>query len=225
MCRLVMGNRSLAIKEIALAKDVCLSSPKKFLLKGHSAQLHCLLGLYAMSSNFFENAEAQFTVCIAETAQKELKLFANLNLAIVYLFQHTKEEKLKVLLEHIAAEYSQYFSNQAMLGSFYYVQGLNAFHKNLFHEAKRFLRESLKMANAEDLNRLTSCSLVLLSHVFLSINNSKESMNMVTPAMQLASKIPDIHVQLWGSAILRDLQKMLGNKQAEGEALVIWNIN
>jgi len=59
------------------------------------------------------------------------------------------------------------------------------------------------MANAEDLNRLTSCSLVLLSHVFLSIGNSKESMNMVTPAMQLASKIPDIHVQLWGSAILK----------------------
>ena len=42
---------------------------------------------------------------------------------------------------------------------------------------------------------------------------------MVTPAMQLASKIPDIHVQLWGSAILRDLQKMLGNKQAETDAL------
>lgn len=68
---------------------------------------------------------------------------------------------------------------------------------------RRFLRETLKMANAEDLNRLTSCSLVLLSHVFLSIGNSKESMNMVTPAMQLASKIPDIHVQLWGNAILK----------------------
>lgn len=68
---------------------------------------------------------------------------------------------------------------------------------------RRFLRETLKMANAEDLNRLTSCSLVLLSHVFLSIGNAKESMNMVTPAMQLASKIPDIHVQLWGSAILK----------------------
>lgn len=63
------------------------------------------------------------------------------------------------------------------------------------------------MANAEDLNRLTSCSLVLLSHVFLSIGNSKESMNMVTPAMQLASKIPDIHVQLWGSAILKGFTK------------------
>lgn len=59
------------------------------------------------------------------------------------------------------------------------------------------------MANAEDLNRLTSCSLVLLGHIFLSLGNSRESMNMVTPAMQLASKIPDVHVQLWASAILK----------------------
>lgn len=74
------------------------------------------------------------------------------------------------------------------------------------------------MANAEDLNRLTSCSLVLLSHVFLSIGNSKESMNMVTPAMQLASKIPDIHVQLWGSAILKDLHRMSKDAVHEKEA-------
>lgn len=74
------------------------------------------------------------------------------------------------------------------------------------------------MANAEDLNRLTSCSLVLLSHVFLSIGNSKESMNMVTPAMQLASKIPDIHVQLWGSAILKDLHRMSKDVLHEKEA-------
>lgn len=59
------------------------------------------------------------------------------------------------------------------------------------------------MANSEDLNRLTSCSLVLLGHIFLSLGNSRESMNMVTPAMQLASKIPDVHVQLWATAILK----------------------
>lgn len=59
------------------------------------------------------------------------------------------------------------------------------------------------MANAEDLNRLTSCSLVLLGHIFLSLGNSREAMNMVTPAMQLASKIPDVHIQLWASSILK----------------------
>lgn len=42
---------------------------------------------------------------------------------------------------------------------------------------------------------------------------------MVSPAMQLASKIPDVHLQLWCSAILRDLHKMLNNPHAEKEAL------
>lgn len=59
------------------------------------------------------------------------------------------------------------------------------------------------MANAEDLNRLTSCSLVLLGHIFLSLGNSQEALNMVKPAMQLAAKIPDVHVQLWASALLK----------------------
>ena len=58
------------------------------------------------------------------------------------------------------------------------------------------------MANAEDLNRLTSCSLVLLGHIFLALGSPKEASNMVTPAMQLASKIPDLHLQLWAAAIL-----------------------
>lgn len=219
MCRLVMGNKSLAIHEIGLAKDVCLSSPNKALLRRHSPQLHCLLGLYAMSISFFDNAEKQFQICIQETQERDLKLFANLNLAIVYLRMH-REQELQHLLQQVQADTSASQSNnsQALIGSFFYVQGLNAFHKSSFHEAKRFLRETLKMANAEDLNRLTSCSLVLLSHVFLSIGNSRESMNMVTPALQLASKIPDINVQLWGTAILKELYMIQQERANEEEA-------
>ncbi|KAH8359162.1 hypothetical protein KR093_004877, partial [Drosophila rubida] len=217
MCRMVMGNRELAIREIAAARDVCLAAPHRNLLKRHSAQLHCLIGLYSMSTSFFEHAERQFLVCVSETSERDLKLFANLNLAIIYL-RTKRDADLKQILDAVSTENTHTYSSQALMGGFYYVQGLHAFHKNSFHEAKRFLRETLKMANAEDLNRLTSCSLVLLSHVFLSIGNSKESMNMVTPAMQLASKIPDIHVQLWGSAILKDLHRMSKDAQHEKEA-------
>ncbi|XP_030374576.1 MAU2 chromatid cohesion factor homolog [Scaptodrosophila lebanonensis] len=217
MCRMVMGNRELAIREIAAARDVCLAAPNRSLLKRHSAQLHCLVGLYAMSISYFEHAERQFLVCVSETTERDLKLFANLNLAIIYL-RTKRDVDLKQILDAVSTENTHTYSSQALMGGFYYVQGLHAFHKNSFHEAKRFLRETLKMANAEDLNRLTSCSLVLLSHVFLSIGNSKESMNMVTPAMQLASKIPDIHVQLWGSAILKDLHRMSKDVQHEKEA-------
>lgn len=219
LCRLIMGNKASALKEISSAKDICLASPDKSLLKAHSSQLHCLLGLYAMSIDRQDRAEMQLLASLQETNSKELKFFINLNLAIIYL-RTAQEEKLRTLLAHIAAEFIPNFSNQALLGSYYWVQGLNSYYKGSFHEAKRFLRESLKMGNAEDLNRLTSCSLVLLSQVFLSIGNSKEAMNMVVPALQLASKIPDVNVQLWGSSIQRQLYKMLGDVQQEREAFM-----
>ncbi|KOB76324.1 MAU2 chromatid cohesion factor-like protein [Operophtera brumata] len=48
---------------------------------------------------------------------------------------------------------------------------------------------------------------------------------MVTPAMQLASKIPDVHVQLWASAILkavgvRHTQRYLHNNSRESMNMV-----
>ena len=64
MCRLVIGNKSLAIRDISMARDVCLLSQNKLLLKRHSAQLHCLLGLYALSISSLDHAEKQFLGCI-----------------------------------------------------------------------------------------------------------------------------------------------------------------
>lgn len=138
MCRLVMGNKSMAIKEIAQARDVCMSSTSnkngKSLMRRHSPQLHCLLGLYAMSINQFDHAERQFQVCTEETTERDLKLFAHLNLAIIYL-RTKRETELRGILEAVSND-SPCFSSQALMGGFYYVQGLNSFYKTSFHEAK-----------------------------------------------------------------------------------------
>lgn len=170
-----------------------------------------------MSISLFEAGEQQLLCCIQETSERDLKLFVNLNLAIIYL-QTKRESDLRQILDTISVENSQCLSSQTLMGCFYYVQGLHSFHKSDFHEAKRFLRETLKMANAEDLNRLTSCSLVLLSHVFLRCGNTKECMNMVMPAAQLAAKIPDITIQLWASEITKDLYRMSMDTTKENEA-------
>lgn len=135
MCHLVMGNKSLAIKEISSARQVCLMSNNKSLLARHSAQLHCLLGLYSMSTSLFDYAEKQFTACIQETSERDLKLFANLNLAICYI-RTKRESDLKMILEQVSNDNSQCLNSQALMGGFYYVQGLNSFHKSNFHEAK-----------------------------------------------------------------------------------------
>ncbi|XP_046678426.1 MAU2 chromatid cohesion factor homolog [Homalodisca vitripennis] len=214
MCRLVMGNKTLALQEMAQACVLCQSQPR--LLQSHRPQLHTLLGLYAMSMNCMEAAEAQFMAALSLSQERDLWTFANLNLGIVYL-RGKREMEFANLLERINPDTLPSHSH-SLRAAAYYVQGLQSFFQARYNEAKRYLRETLKMANAEDSNRLTSCTLVLLGHIFLSLGNSQESMNMVTPAMQLASKIPDVHVQLWASAILKDLYRMCGDPARENEA-------
>ncbi|XP_065210046.1 MAU2 chromatid cohesion factor homolog [Planococcus citri] len=214
MCRFVMGNKAMALQEMSQVVSLCNQYPR--LLQSHRPQIHTLIGLYAMSMNCMNAAEAQFTTAIKLSQERELWTFANLNLAIVYLRQK-RDQEFNALFERINPE-SLTTHSHSLRAAAYYVQGLQSFFLARYNEAKRYLRETLKMANAEDLNRLTSCSLVLLGHIFLSLGNSRESMNMVTPAMQLASKIPDIHVQLWASAILKDLYRMCNDPARENEA-------
>ncbi|CAH1797221.1 unnamed protein product [Owenia fusiformis] len=212
-CRLIMGNKSQAIQEIYQACHVCQQQPKLF--QSHGAQLHTLLGLYAMSMNCMDASEAQFNTALRLSVGKELWTFVNLNLAIVYLRTNRVNELLG-LVERIDPDRLPETTHSLKASSFY-VKGLQSFFQTKYNDAKRYLRETLKMANAEDLNRLTSCSLVLLGHIFLSLGNSAEAMNMVTPAMQLASKIPDVHVQLWASALLKDLYRYIGDPAKEEE--------
>lgn len=219
MCRFVMGNKAMALQEMSQVVSLCNQYPR--LLQSHRPQIHTLIGLYAMSMNCMNEAEQQFTTAIKLSQERELWTFANLNLAIVYLRQK-RDQEFNTLLERINPE-SLPTHSHSLRAAAYYVQGLQSFFQARYNEAKRYLRETLKMANAEDLNRLTSCSLVLLGHIFLSLGNSRESMNMVTPAMQLASKIPDVHVQLWASAILRDLYRMSNDRSNENEAYQMHN--
>ncbi|PIO34780.1 hypothetical protein AB205_0219340, partial [Aquarana catesbeiana] len=142
-------------------------------------------GLYCISVNCMDNAEAQFTTALRLTTHQELWTFIVTNLASVYIREGNRHQELYSLLERINPDHN--------------------------FPVRRFLRETLKMSNAEDLNRLTACSLVLLGHIFYVLGNHRESNNMVVPAMQLASKIPDMSVQLWSSALLRDLNKACGN--------------
>ena len=62
MCRLVMGNKSLALQEISQACQICRIQPR--LLQNHRVQLHILLGLYSMSMNCMEAAEAQLIAAL-----------------------------------------------------------------------------------------------------------------------------------------------------------------
>ncbi|XP_053207174.1 MAU2 chromatid cohesion factor homolog [Panonychus citri] len=208
MCRLVMGNRTIAIKETVQAIHICNRDHR--LKVRHQPVIHSLLGLYSMSMNVGNTAEFHLRAVLASPgATAELKVLASLNLSIVYL-RMARHSELNELLVKLNPDTLQ-SASQSVKAACLYVLGLNAFFQNRFNDAKRFLRDTLQMANCEELNRLTSCSLVLLGHIFFALGNCKESMNMVTPAMELASKIPDIHVQLWATSLLNHLYGFFGN--------------
>ncbi|XP_036137690.1 MAU2 chromatid cohesion factor homolog isoform X5 [Molossus molossus] len=194
MCRLVTGHKATALQEISQVCQLCQQSPRLF--SNHAAQLHTLL----------------------LTNHQELWAFIVTNLASVYIREGNRHQELYSLLERINPDHSFPVSSHCLRAAAFYVRGLFSFFQGRYNEAKRFLRETLKMSNAEDLNRLTACSLVLLGHIFYVLGNHRESNNMVVPAMQLASKIPDMSVQLWSSALLRDLNKACGNAMDAHEA-------
>ncbi|CAL8254120.1 unnamed protein product [Merluccius merluccius] len=216
MCRLVTGHKATALQEISQVCQLCQQSPRLF--TNHAAQLHTLLGLYCISVNCMDNAEAQFTTALQLTTHQELWTFIVTNLASVYIREGNRHQELYSLLERINPDHNFPVSSHCLRAAAFYIRGLLSFFQGRYNEAKRFLRETLKMSNAEDLNRLTACSLVLLGHIFYVLQNHRESNNMVVPAMQLASKIPDMSVQLWSSALLKDLNKALGNSMDAHEA-------
>uniref|UniRef100_A0A8C2F9V0 MAU2 chromatid cohesion factor homolog n=1 Tax=Cyprinus carpio TaxID=7962 RepID=A0A8C2F9V0_CYPCA len=184
MCRLVTGHKATALQEISQVCQLCQQSPRLF--SNHAAQLHTLLGLYCISVNCMDNAEAQFTTALRLTSHQELWTFIVTNLASVYIREGNRHQELYSLLERINPD--QNFP----VSCFDSVYTLSA-------------RPPLSERSAGH------CVILLCVCV-------QESNNMVVPAMQLASKIPDMSVQLWSSALLKDLNKACGNSMDAHEA-------
>eukprot|EP00088_Acartia_fossae_P036316 TRINITY_DN3750_c0_g1_i2.p1 TRINITY_DN3750_c0_g1~~TRINITY_DN3750_c0_g1_i2.p1 ORF type:complete len:595 (+),score=152.39 TRINITY_DN3750_c0_g1_i2:47-1831(+) len=206
-CRIVEGKKEGAVKDIRILCTLLERNP--MLMQNHRSQLHTLLGLYAMSQNCLVDAEAQFNAALRTSRETELWCFANLNLAIVYLRSNRLPE-FQGLVPRISPDCLP-SSSHGLKAAAYYIHGLYAYFSNNISEAKRYLRETLKMSTSEDLNRLLATSLALLGHVFLTQGVPKESINMVTPAMQLACKVPDLAVQVWCAAILKELYQIQGD--------------
>ena len=222
-CRIVQGKKTGAVRDIRVLCTILEANP--LLMQSHRSQLHTLLGLYAMSQNCLNDAEAQFNAALRTSRETELWSFANLNLAIVYL-RSNRIPEFQGLIPRISPD-SLPSSSHGLKAAAYYIHGLCAYFSNNVSEAKRYLRETLKMSTAEDLNRLLATSLALLGHVFLTQGVLKESYNMVTPALQLASKVPDLAVQVWCSAILKEVYQMEGNpklREVEEQLMSFKNI-
>ncbi|XP_077966233.1 MAU2 chromatid cohesion factor homolog [Styela clava] len=220
-CHLIMCDKKIALQKITEGCRLCVTYPNTPSITKHTMQMHTLLGMYCMSMNYLDDAEKHLQIALKKSVSNEQVVMNMLNLAMVYMhnFQlnngripQAKQQELMQILSQINPDSVALKSRNLKAASFF-VKGMFSFFQAIYSDAKRFLRETLKMANAQDLNRLTACALVLLGHIYLSVGNHQESVNMVVPAMQLAMKIPDTSVKLWSSALLRDLYRLCGDEE------------
>ncbi|KAM7400789.1 hypothetical protein PAMA_005127 [Pampus argenteus] len=106
---------------------------------------------------------------------------------------------------------------QIMLLSFIHYWDSTVFSVNCMDNAEAQFTAALQMTTHQE---LWTFIVTNLASVYIREGNrhQEESNNMVVPAMQLASKIPDMSVQLWSSALLKDLNKACGNTMDAHEA-------
>lgn len=119
-------------------------------------------------------------------------LLFNLYNAICFLYFKFKPEiinfkgnNLQILCNHKCIWYNYQYR---------YLKGELYKRTHVWIYFRRYLRETLKMANSEDLNRLTSCSLVLLGHIFLSLGNNAVSTNRVNQCIIVHFCKPSIKI-------------------------------
>ncbi|GFO22972.1 mau2 chromatid cohesion factor homolog [Plakobranchus ocellatus] len=146
MCRLIMGNKSIAIQEIFQACHVCQQQPRLFTT--HGSQIHTLIGLYAMSMNCMEAAEAQFITALKMTDGADLINFIKLNLAIVYL-RTSRQNELLGLLDAINPETMPTASHTLKAAS-YYVKGLQFFFQANFSDANHLKSIIVSVMSVDD---------------------------------------------------------------------------
>ncbi|EDL90640.1 similar to KIAA0892 protein (predicted), isoform CRA_b [Rattus norvegicus] len=85
--------------QISQVCQLCQQSPRLF--SNHAAQLHTLLGLYCVSVNCMDNAEAQFTTALRLTNHQELWAFIVTNLASVYIREGNRHQEVVGDMLHV----------------------------------------------------------------------------------------------------------------------------
>lgn len=130
--------------------------------------------------------------------------------------QELPAEQLHAILESIEPSKMPNKCN-SLKASSYCVQGIAALIEGRIPDAKRKLRETVVMANKNDLNKLTSCAFLLLGSIFLKIDNIKDAIEMVRSAHDIANRIPDCGLQLWSTDLLQQLYLKTGEEDKREE--------
>ena len=129
---LVAARPSTAIAELGMIVDQLHRQPA--LLQAHEAQVHTLLGLYALNVRATDAAEAHFKNALRTAKDMDLWTYVNLNLALFYLHAQ-RDADFYGLLERITPERLQSQST-SLKAAANFVRGVQAFMQNKHQDAK-----------------------------------------------------------------------------------------
>lgn len=200
-CRISMGNRKEALKEINDSFQICKEEPKLF--NTHSTQLHILLGLYSLSMNCFDAAESQFGQVLRTTNDTELWIYGAFNLALVYLYSN-KFQNLFELADRLSPDRIQ-TQNTAYSSCSHFLLALKLFCRRNYQEAQQSLRESILLANSEDILSISANGFLIMGHINFLLNLYQDSYNMLVSGHENVEKLPDINLRIYATLLLKTL--------------------
>uniref|UniRef100_A0AC35U0M5 MAU2 chromatid cohesion factor homolog n=1 Tax=Rhabditophanes sp. KR3021 TaxID=114890 RepID=A0AC35U0M5_9BILA len=151
--------------------DTCLQDEFRF-------SSHMVLGMYCCMMKCYDDAENQFKESLVSSTDVDMNLFAQCNLALVYVMTNKEAEFFKI--------YEKIIPNKIITHSVplkaiaFFITGLHGYIVSRIAETKTNAEQCIVIAKTEDLTRLHAMSLLLYSRAFhcLQVPILKESYEM-----------------------------------------------
>lgn len=153
--------------------------------------------------------------CQLDGPRDSLSVLICLNLALVHIRKGNTRECEKLLNEVFSVGRHVLDGCYCLRAAAAYVRAFQAFYENRISDSMTFLRETVQLGNAEELHRLSASAFITMGQIYLNEGNTAEGQKMVSAAIHVANRLPDIGIQLWATALLKGVANLRGDTQDE----------
>nr|CDS31826.1 hypothetical protein HmN_000059700 [Hymenolepis microstoma] len=157
------------------------------------------------ANSIVEGPTTDFASTLSGGPRDFLSVLICLNLALVYIRKGDIRSCESIVKEVFTSGLQVLEGCYCLRAAAAYVRGFQAFIEGNFPEAKANLRETIRLSQEEELNRLSTSAFITLGQIQLNERNIQEANTLITKAIMVAKKLPDIGVQLWATTLLKDL--------------------
>ncbi|CAL8091282.1 unnamed protein product [Calicophoron daubneyi] len=245
MGRLVMGVQTAAAQDIGQACRICQANPSlmykrlpqlhtliglyamsmncmkhaenqfKFALRLIAGPRAGLTDIGGAGSNALSLTGTNRACCQPDGPRDTLSVLICLNLALVHIRNGNTAECEALLNEVFTTGIHVLEGCYCLRAAASYVRAFQAFYENRLADAKVHLRETVRLGNEEELHRLSASAFITIGQIHLNENNTAEGHKMISAAIHMANKLPDIGIQLWATALLKGVANLRGDAQEE----------